>query len=89
MAYGIAPAFIIGALVAFLRQVYFFQVALKFRAMTPETKSRRIYKCVWGDAAAHSAAYVDLVSVATVCLLQLRAYHANTQLMHSERQSAN
>jgi hypothetical protein len=44
MFYGIAPAFLLGGMVAFVRLGYFFRVALRFARWNTDTKSRSIFK---------------------------------------------
>ena len=40
MVYGLAPAFLLAGLVAFVRLYYFFVIGLRFRALQPGMKSR-------------------------------------------------
>lgn len=44
MFYGIAPAFILGGIAAFVRLGYFFRIALRFSSWNPDLKSKKIIK---------------------------------------------
>lgn len=44
MFYGIAPAFFLGGLAAFVRLGYFFRVALRFAHWNTDIKSRKVMK---------------------------------------------